>query len=238
MKLCMDLHTHTISSGHAYSTLQENIAAARAIGLDILGMSDHGPGMPGGPDSIYFRNFKCIPRSYGDLRLLCGVEANIMDYEGRLDLENSVLEKVDYVIASMHTLCVPPGTMAENTAASVRAMKNPLVRILGHPDDSRYPLDREEIVLAAKEERVAIEINNSSLHPKSARKGGRENILELLELCARHRVYVLLGTDSHISYTIGHFEESLELLSEVDFPEELVLNTRPDNLNWILGERL
>ncbi len=237
MKLCMDLHTHTISSGHAYSTLHENIAAAKAEGLSILGMSDHGPGMPGGPDAIYFRNFKCIPRRYGELRLVCGAEANIMDYEGRLDLEDSVLEKLDYVIASMHILCVAPGTMAENTAASVRAMRNPFVRILGHPDDSRYPLNREEIVLAAKEEGVAIEINNASLHPKSARKGGRENILELLALCAKHRTPVLLGTDSHICDTIGHFEETLKLLSETDFPEELVLNTRPENLERILERK-
>lgn len=233
MKLYMDLHTHTIASGHGYSTLQENIIAAKEIGLTYLGLSEHAPKLPGGPHIFFLHNYRCIPREYDGLRLFCGVEANIMDYEGNLDPDENTLQKMDYVIASMHVPCVPPGTKEENTRASIMAMKNPYVKVLGHPDDSRYLLDREAIVYTAGEEKVAIEINNSSLHPKSARTGGRENILELLEWCKRYQVPVILGTDSHISYTIGHFEESLALLEEVCFPEELVLNVDPENI-WKL----
>ena len=65
----MDLHTHTIASGHAYSTLQENIAAARERGLKFLGLSEHGPAVDGGPSRLYFQNYKIIPREYGDMRL-------------------------------------------------------------------------------------------------------------------------------------------------------------------------
>lgn len=101
MKICMDLHTHTIASGHAFSTLQENLAAAGQAGLSVLGLSEHGPKMPGGPHVFYFRNYKCVPRQYGDLRLLCGVEADILDYTGTLDLKESDLARVDYVIASI-----------------------------------------------------------------------------------------------------------------------------------------
>lgn len=43
----IDLHTHTIISGHAYSTLKENIEAARARGLEAFAVTDHGPAMPG-----------------------------------------------------------------------------------------------------------------------------------------------------------------------------------------------
>ena len=149
MTYLMDMHTHTIVSGHAYSTLQENIAVAREKGLKFLGLSEHGPAVDGGPRPIYFQNYKIIPREYGDLRLFCGIEADITDYEGHLDLDAFTLSRMDYCIASMHTLIVTPGSVRENTMASIRAMENPLVKILGHPDDSRYPMDYEELVRAA-----------------------------------------------------------------------------------------
>lgn len=233
MKLLMDLHTHTIASGHGYSTLRENIEAAQAIGLKYLGLSEHGPAMPGGPHVYFFGNYKCIPRQYGDLRLLCGVEANVMNYEGGLDLDESILQKMDYVIASLHVPCVKPGSREENTQASIMAMKNPYVKILGHPDDARYPLDYVALVQAAKEEGVALEVNNSSLHPQSARLGGRENITKLLMACKQYGVPVILGTDSHICYTIGKFDAALELMEQLQFPEELILNTNPENIALI-----
>ncbi len=229
-KPIIDMHTHTMASGHGYSTLKENIEAAKEKGLQVLGLSEHGPAMPGAPHHFFLTNYRCIPRRYGDLQLLCGVEANICNYGGGLDLEDKILAKMDYVIASMHVPCCKPGTMEENTKASIMAMRNPYVTILGHPDDDRYLLDREAVVLAAGEERVAIEINNSSLHPQAARKNGGENIRDLLYLCARYRVPVLLGTDSHICYTVGEFGDTLKLLEETKFPEELILNNDIANL--------
>lgn len=235
MKLTFDMHTHTVAAGHAYSTLQENIAAAQARGLTSLGFSEHGPKMPGGPYVLFFGNFKVIPRQYGNLRLYCGAEANILDDNGRLDLNENYLKKMDYVIASMHIPCITPGDEAYNTKACVMAMRNPYVKILGHPDDARYPLNREEIVLVAKEEKVAIEINEGSLDPLSTRKG-KENILELLTLCKKHEVDVILSSDSHISYTIGRFDKALELMKEVEFPEHLILNTDPENVRKVVNQ--
>lgn len=233
----MDLHTHTLASGHAYSTLQENIGAARERGLQILGLSEHGPAMAGGPDPMYFRNYQVIPRQYGDLKLYCGVEANITDYEGHLDLDAFTLERMDYCIASMHTLIVPPGSVRENTRASVHAMENPYVKILGHPDDSRYPLDYEELVRAAAELQVALEVNNSSLHPLSVRQGTHENLRLLLRNCMRYGVSVILGTDSHFSSAVGDFTQADRLLRELDFPRELIINTDPDRIKEVVNHR-
>ena len=112
MKAIMDLHTHTLAAGHAYSTLLENIDAALAMGLQYLGMSEHGPTSPGGPHNFFFSNYKVIPRIYdreentgrvipkpdGSLRLLCGVEANICSTNGELDLEERYLQKMDYAL--------------------------------------------------------------------------------------------------------------------------------------------
>lgn len=235
MNAIMDLHTHTIASGHGYSTLQENIAEAKRIGLKYLGLSEHGPAMPGGPHIYFFSNYKCVPRQHGDLRLLCGIEVNIMDDKGGMDLEESLLGKMDYVIASMHPPCIAPGSREYNTRASIRAMENPYVKILGHPDDARFPLDYDELVRAAKAEGVALEVNNSSLHPQSPRPGAAENIEVYLECCMKHQVPIVLGSDSHISFTIGRFQTALDIIERVQFPKELILNYEPENIQRLVN---
>lgn len=235
MNYVMDMHTHTIASGHAYSTLQENIAAAKEKGLRFLGLSEHGPAIDGGPSTLYFLNYKIIPREYGDLKLFCGVEANISDYEGHLDLDAFTLSRTDYCIASMHTRIVTPGSARENTQAAVRAMENPLVKILGHPDDSRYPMDYEELVRAAARLHVALEVNNSSLHPLSARQGARENIRTLLKACMRYETDIILGTDSHISSSVGDFSQADQLIREMEFPQELIINTSAERIGEVVN---
>lgn len=235
MKIYMDMHTHTLASGHGYSTLKENIEAARAMGLKYLGLSEHSSSTPGGPHEWFFSNYRCVPRKYGPLRLFCGVEVNIMDFVGTLDMKESLLQKMDYVIASMHTATLVPGRIDENTQGAVRAMKNPYVKILGHPDDSRFPLDYDKLVRAAREEKVALELNSASLNPACPRKNARENITTMLEACRKYSVPILLGTDSHICYSIGHFEESMEVIRKIGFPEELILNTDPENIAKIVN---
>lgn len=237
MRSLMDLHTHTIASGHAYSTLKENIEIAQQRGLKVLGLSEHAPGMPGGPNVMYFWNYKCIPRQYGDLRLMCGVEADICDLNGGLDVDDFTLSRVDYVIASMHTPCLKSGTAYENTMAAIGAMKNPYVTILGHPDDSRFPLDYDLLVKAAVEEKVALEVNNSSLHPLAARQGARENIRMLLQKCKEYGCYIIIGSDAHTCYAVGDFTEAEQLLTELDFPRELVINESLDRLDLTLNKR-
>ena len=83
----LDLHTHTIVSGHAYNTLYEMIHAASAKGLKLLGVTEHAPRIPGACHPFYFLNFKVIPRQIHGIRLLMGCELNIIDYEGNIDLE-------------------------------------------------------------------------------------------------------------------------------------------------------
>ncbi len=229
-KIFMDLHTHTVACGHAYSTLQENIDRACAIGLKYLGMSEHAPALPGGTHPFFFTNYRSIPRYYGDTRLFCGTEVNIMDYDGHFDLDDRILAKMDYVIASLHYAVCTPGTIADHTRASIEAMKSPYVKILGHPDDSRLPVDYEELVPAAKEYKVALEVNNASLNPLAVRKGGRENITRLLETCKKYNTPVIMGTDSHFHPNIGVFDDAIALIEEVGFPKELVLNFREDGI--------
>lgn len=228
MKAKIDLHTHTIASGHAYSTLDENINAALDQGIEVLGVSDHASTMPGGPHPFYFLNMKVIPDNIKGVRILKGIEANIMDFNGQIDVPPYILEKLDYAIASLHPPVLIPGEITQNTNAIIEAMSINKVKIIGHPDDGRYPIDYGKVVIAAKETKTLLEINNASLNPEGSRENTHENALEILKLCKLHQVPVILGSDAHIAYDIGNFSNCMALLKEVEFPKELVVNYDTD----------
>lgn len=230
MKAILDLHTHTIVSGHAYSTVQENIEAAKKIGLKYLGMSEHAPSMPGGPHPFYFQNIYVIPKEVDGVRVLKGIEGNIIDFDGNIDVTDEMALHLDYIIASLHSPCLKGGTKEENTNAYLKAMNHPKVKIIGHPDDSRFIFDKEIVIKNAKEKNILIEINNSSLKPDSFREGSRENIIELLRLCKKYNVRVVLGSDAHISYDVGKFIYNGNIIEEVDFPKELVINYHEEQI--------
>lgn len=235
MKAIIDLHTHTISSGHAFSTLKENIEGGKANGLKIVGLADHAVTMPGTAHPFYFHNMRVIREEIDGIRVLKGIEANIIDYDGNLDVEPEVMEILDYMIVSVHGPCIKAGNIEENTRALIKAMDNPKVKVIGHPDDSRFPIDYKKLVLAAKDKHVALEMNNSSLSPTSFRLNGVENYKTILKLCKEHEVKIMLGSDAHIYYDVGRFDNCYKMLKEMDFPEELVWNFREDVLEYILG---
>jgi putative hydrolase len=230
MKGLIDLHTHTIVSGHAYSTVQENIQSAIKNGLKYLGISDHAPNMPGGPHPYYFHNIYCIPKEVDGLKILRGIEANIIDFDGNTDVSEDMLRHIDYMIASLHNPCIDAGNKEENTNAILKVMDHPKVKIIGHLDDSRYEVDYERVVKKAKEKNVLLEINNSSLKPTTFRQGAWENLGVMLKLCKEHEVKVVMGTDSHISYDIGKFTYCEKILNDNNFPTHLVINYNEDEI--------
>ncbi|ABR49850.1 PHP C-terminal domain protein [Alkaliphilus metalliredigens QYMF] len=236
MKTLIDLHCHTMASGHAYSTMEEMITKAKQKDIKVLGISDHAPSMPGASHIYYFFNLSVIPRNIDGVTILKGVETNILDYEGNIDMPSEALQKLDYAIASLHPPCIDPGTVQENTNALINAMKNPYVKIIGHPDDSRYPIDAEALVKASKLYNVALEINNSSLKPTSFREGAHENIKSVLILCKKYNTKVIFGSDAHFSYDVGDFSCCIDVIEEIDFPKELIINYSKEAINHLINE--
>lgn len=230
MKYILDTHTHTVASGHAYSTIDEMAQTAAERNLEILGITEHAPMMPGTCKEIYFSNFDVLNRERYGVELLFGVELNIMDYKGTVDLPERLLKKMDICIASMHTPCVPHGTLEENMSAFIGAMKNPYVNVIGHPDDAKYPVDYEQLVLAAKTHHTLLEVNNNSLMPHSFRENARENDITMLQYCKKHEVPVIVGSDAHYIDYVGRHEEAYSIFEEIDFPERLVANADRDLL--------
>ena len=219
MRDVLDIHTHTLASGHAYNTIYEMAQSARDKGLQLLGISDHGPGMEGAACKHYFRASRCIPRELFGVKILFGIEFNIMDFDGTVDLDA--------------TFAAP----LENTRAYLRAMENPRVNVIGHPDDGTYPVDFDELVRHAAEQRVLLELNEASVKPGSYRRDGRANALRILSLCEHYGAKVLVSSDAHVASDVLRHGSALALLEEVHFPEELVVNRSVEALTAALAAK-
>ncbi len=235
MKFLVDTHCHTISSGHAYSTISEIAEAAVEKGLKLIAMTDHGPAMPGGPHIFHIGNQRVIPDYIKGIRVLKGVEANIMDFKGGLDLPESYLKQLEIVIASFHDVCIAPGSVEENTKALIEAMRNPYVDIIAHPGNPYYPVDIDRLVQCAYDTGTLIEINNSSFI--GSRKGSAENCRRIAAKAKEKGVRLVAGSDCHISFDVGKFNKVAEIFKEIAMPEELVINTDPQKLIDYLNKK-
>lgn len=233
----MDTHTHTLASGHAYSTIRENAAAAAGRGLELLAVTEHAPRMTGSCQAIYFQNLKVVDRHAYDVELLMGVELNILDEQGTVDLMEGTLRQMDLAIASLHIPCFVPGSREYNTQACLNAMKNPYVHILGHPDDPRYPVDFRAIVQGAKEYGALLELNENSLRPGGSRKNAKPQDVEMLKLCMEYQVSIVIGSDAHVDTDVGRHDLAHALLEELQFPEELVVNRSAELLKSMLKNK-
>ncbi|MDI3311153.1 MAG: phosphatase [Thermoanaerobacterium sp.] len=223
MNLLLDTHTHTVASGHAYSTIMENAKMASEKGLKLICMTDHGPKMPGGPHMFHFGNLKVMPREIFGVEILRGVEANIIDRDGSLDVPDEILKKLDVVIASLHDVCFPYRDVESNTEAIINAMKNPYVDVIGHPGNPLFEIDIDKVIEAALEHDTCIEINNSSF--VSSRVGSYDNCLLIAKKASMKNVKICVGSDAHISFDVGRFDKALEVIESANIEEENILNT-------------
>ena len=228
MRDILDVHIHTTASIHAYSTFGEVIAAAKKKNLELVGIADHASSVPGAIHNFHFVNFKVIPRDAYGIKIVMGAELNIIDYSGSTDLPAQILKRLDFAIASPHRECIESGSVAENTAAIIGAMKNPHVVIMGHPDNPQFPSDLETIACAAKDNGVLLEVNSSSYLPNGHRVGSVENVKLMLAACKKYGTKIIMGSDAHIDLDVGNHALSQKVLADNNFPEELVVNKSVD----------
>lgn len=221
MKIIADTHTHTIVSGDAHSTILENVMACKARGLQYLCLTEHVNSIPRGCPPEYFMSLCSIPREHEGVKIVRGCEANILTYDGKLDVPDKVLDYLDIVIASLHDLVISPATKVDHTRCWLAIAENPHVDIIGHCGDIRYSFDLDTVIPAFKEHGKVVEINS---HSFEGRAGSAEGCKAVALACKKYRVPVVVSSDAHFVSRIGFFDHSLKLLQETDFPEELVLN--------------
>ncbi|MGN0622714.1 MAG: phosphatase [Oscillospiraceae bacterium] len=235
MILEADLHTHTIASTHAYSTISENCRWAAQYGLKAVAMTDHAMNMPDSPHVWHFENLKALPRSIDGVVVLKGIEANIINSAGELDVDDKLLSKLEWVVASMHKWTYPPESEEEHTKAYLSLCDNKYVDVIGHCTTDMFPFDMEKCVKKFKEYDKLVEINESSIMNK---KGSRKNSYELLRLCKKYEVPVVIDSDSHFCQSVGQVQNALNIAEEVCFSQKLVMNASWEKLReFILKKR-
>ncbi|KJR45053.1 putative histidinol phosphatase and related hydrolases of the PHP family [Desulfosporosinus sp. I2] len=237
MELLVDLHTHTLSSGHAYSTITENAQAAARKGIKLMGMTDHGPSMPGAPHLYHFGNLSILPEEISGVKLLPGVEANITNYEGELDVPLYYLAKLKLVLVGLHEICYPGGNSEQNTQAYINAMENPYTDMMVHPGRTYFEMDLERIAHASALLNIPVEINNSSLSTITDKSGALENCRFIAHYMAKYKGPVILGSDAHFWDRVGEFGEALELVREAGISQHQILNTSPERVLDYLAMR-
>jgi putative hydrolase len=219
-----DLHVHTVASGHAFSTVKELIEYAAVMKHRMIGITDHGINMPGGPHLYYFYKLLELPRYINGVEILRGVEANIVDIYGNLDMPQLLLENLDVVLAGFHSGAgYESGSVEQNTKAMVAAINNPYVHIIVHPGNPEFPVDFEKIVYAANQASKVLEINNKSF--QNARSGSGPRCLELAKIAARTNTYVAINSDAHSCFELGICNHAFEIAKIAGIKPSQILNS-------------
>lgn len=224
MQLIADMHMHTIASTHAYSTLGEMLHAASQRGLYAAAITDHGTRMPGAPGKWYFENLRIIPRILEGVLVLRGQETDVLDLDGNTDLTETDAKVLDWVVASIHRPIFPKsGVCVESvTNAWLNIAKNPKVNVIGHSGTAKYAYDYEKVLPEFAREGKLVEMNEGTF---LSRPDSVSNCVTIMKLCKKYGVPVIVDSDSHFYTQVGRCENCLRILREIDFPEELVVNS-------------
>ncbi len=242
--LKVDFHTHSIASGHALNTIDELLRQADRNGIEGMAITDHSPGIDNtvwlaqnqpdgeiwqhvikGPDIPYFTTLLARYRQPADANavLFKGIECNILG-AGPLptDVPRFIAKHFDVVVASIHPLpaIFKVESSEQITARMILAMDDP-IDIIGHPYHQNYSPYMEPVVQAAADKGITLEMNNSSLQ---LGKADLEQVMLMLVLASRMDCRISLASDAHMTNELGDDDKIRQLLAEVDFPQELIVN--------------
>ncbi len=232
----VDTHTHTIISGHAWSTLTENCLAAKALGMKGLCLTEHGPAIEGGAPAYIPHSQHMLPETVEEIRVYGGVEANILGYDGGLDIPEKYLKLCDFAIASIHGEVFPVDPDPDaNTELYRKILRDPWIDMIGHPEDARVPCDFEALTEEAGRQGKLLEVNN--LSATNHRPGSVTTVRQLLLCCKARGQRICVSSDAHFRTMVGDVSAVMPLLEEVDFPQELIVNLTKERFDNYLKER-
>lgn len=242
-----DMHTHTVASSHAYSTVRENILTAETNGLSYIAVTDHyyhdGTNIQQRNEMSRIMDIRRVNMIEKDVYVIGGAEFNIgqeLEYWDKLqtlkwrpiglhswyyDIENNDFDDLynQFEEASKRHNCF---VHIERSLDNLNHGKYK-TDILGNPVKvhNEFKLWVEAICILAKKKDVFMEINECSMSMHE------EKMRYWVEFAKRNGNMISLGTDAHYCLEVGSFEKTLRLLNEVNYPKELILNCNEDLLN-------
>lgn len=233
----IDLHIHSISSGHALNTLDEIRAYATKTGMTHIAITDHGPAMKGGPHEGYFEVSEMVEVSaIKDLKVYMGIEANILDSDGTLDIHEPYYSMQKIVSAGLHEQTGYWGkSLQENTDALLAVIENKKSQIITHPWRECFPVDMEIITNTAIMHGILLELNDRVFrYPK---KDMIQAYSKMVNLIKRAGGYLIIGSDSHLKESIGCDSHVIALKDELGLVPEIIINNYANEVEELLYEK-
>jgi DNA polymerase (family X) len=222
-----DLHMHTTASD-GLQTAEEMALAARERGLQYIAITDHsashGFGNDVSPAELERRidEIHALNERLEGIEVLIGTESNILT-DGSLDYPDELLERLDWVIASVHTSFRMRAK--EMTDRMVAAIEHPLVDAIGHPTGRKierrppYALDLDRVIEAAARSGTMLEINAAPDRRDLDEIHARE--------AARAGVPILIDSDAHAAANLRLLAYGVDTARRAWLTPEQVANTRP-----------
>lgn len=243
MKINKDYHVHSIlpRTSHAKSSIEEIVIEAINKGLKEIAISNHGLAhVLYGFRKDYIPTLKAeisaLNKKYPQIKILLGVEANILSLTGYTDIEKEILDNCDVILCGYHLfvkyksfkdfwnfvvlnyLAKKFGFRKEkqrkiNTQAIVEAMNKNKMFLLTHPG-RKLVYDIEEIAKAASKNNIILEINNNcdSLS------------VEEIKICEKYDIKYMINSDSHIKDTVGNCEFGINRAIESGLDLDKIIN--------------
>lgn len=242
-RFAADYHTHTIHS-HGAGTVADNARAAARAGLSEVAVTDHGPALVAGlglrePGAVAHvrRMVQQANLDQDQVRVLQGVEANVMGCDGRLDLPDGVLRRMDIVLAGLHPASkgVVTGEIRalwrahvvprisrrlaerqrmENTKCLSECVLQRPVDIIAHPG-LRVAVDPSELARAAAKAGAALEINSAHGHLTA----------EAARVAARAGCLFAVNSDAHSPARVGDLAAGARIASLARIAPERIINS-------------
>jgi putative hydrolase len=236
--LKIDLHLHTIASGHAHSTVNEYINQAKLNGMKIIGFAEHGPLMGNSPISeIYFNCLDRLPRTINGIKILRGIEANILNKKGKIDIADKIIEnKLDYVIAGFHKeTSYKNRNFKNNTEAMINCIKSGKINIISHLHKMEdFKFDLKKISQAACEHNVLLEINLHYITERKLKPDTIENIKKMVNVARKYKKKIIVNSDAHNIWEMGDDSGLKKIMKEIGLTNDMIINNYPKELMKLL----
>lgn len=238
MTLKIDLHVHTIASGHAYNTIYELIQEAKRKKMRVIGITDHAPEEFNTVNKIYLSNMKLIPKTINGIRVLKGVELDLADNKHNVRLDEVTLNKMDYAILSTHsTIKGIDSNKTNNTEVLISAIKKyPKIKIIGHPYAPYIDFDMVKLTEFACKNNILMEINLSYFQEHRLKKWDINKMKTLISIVRKYNKKVILNSDAHFMTQLG--DDSIltpALMKKLGLTKEMIINNYPEELEKVLG---
>nr|WP_317331189.1 PHP domain-containing protein [uncultured Romboutsia sp.] len=236
MQILADYHTHTKYS-HGKGTIEDNVLEAISKGIKTIGISDHGYkhlayGIKLNDIYKMREEIDKLNEKYSNIEILLGMECNILDSYGNIDINDKIIENCDYIMAGYHFASTPTTLKSMlnhcnnymiknekskdyNTKSIINAMKNNDIFIITHPGD-KGDVYIEEIAKVAKNTNTRLEINSSH---------GFLNSNQLVKIKSIGNKFII-GSDAHVPQNVGNFDLAMKIIKEASVDLSLIENIK------------